>query len=1011
MLKVKKKNRRVSDRANIPRKYTECTILQINVDRKRAAHDALYSIATRRNADVLVVAEPNKKLSKQQQWYVDERGDAAIAVLNRTIVVKEHGGGKGYVWVDLGGAVLYSCYASPNTTYNVFGQYLWELSESLKTRRGKVVLAGDLNAKSSLWGSRTDNRRGDALAEFAVQHQLVVLNDGIMPTFIRGQQYSHIDITLCGAGLAASSSVGGWQVTDEETLGCHQCIEFCMHRVATVEETRPSTSGRAGWRYSAEGGANFKKYIRRVRDHENKEDVDAEGLVRIITDACDETLDRKKGPVRGKKPVYWWSEDIACARRACITARRQMTRANAQMTSTTEDRAHAEEMYKQARRVYTKMIRAAKKEAWKKLVTELDSDIWGRGYQLVTRKLVGGKRGALGAEEIKKAVDKLFPSARTIVWEEREIMTEEPPPPITEEELAAAAHRLKNGKAPGPDGIPHEVAKLAAEVCRREVLQVYDRVLRTGQYPKIWKKTKLVLLEKPRKEDDTERAYRPICLVDAMGKMLEAIIERRLNQEMDAGTPLSEHQYGFRRGRSAIDAMQRVRKTVARVTGGAAQHKGLCVLVTLDVRNAFNTARWPHIIEDLERRHISAYLIDVIKSYLNDRFLIAGTEERRINCGVPQGSILGPILWNAQYDGVFGVQLPANTELIGYADDIAILATAKREEELKLKAEIAVRKVTRWMESKGLEVAPEKTEVVVLAGRRKLKNVTINIKGREVASREAVKYLGVWFGRDLNFATHVKKTAERADQIARNLGRIMPSVGGPASSKRRMLYATVKSVILYAIPVWHHITEKAVHMKLLEKVHRRMLIGIAAAYRTTSTVALEVVAGIMPFDLQIRERLLVHEHVERQAAKNAMVRKWQNRWRRNRDKGLWTKSLIPDVDIWLNRNFGEVNHYITQAFTGHGCFRAYLYRIRIIDRPNCIYCDAEADDAEHTLFKCGRWDRKRVAAERAIGIQLTVGNIIDTMLHSRENWNIIADMIQAIMRRKLDDEKRDEPTD
>ena len=102
-----------------------------------------------------------------------------------------------------------------------------------------------------------------------------------------------------------------------------------------------------------------------------------------------------------------------------------------------------------------------------------------------------------------------------------------------------------------------------------------------------------MLIEKPRKNGDCMGAptYRPICLFDAMGKVFEKILVGRLTQELENWAALSNRQYGFRRGMSAIDAMRHVVRAVKRVTEKASQHKGLCVLIALDIENAFNTAR------------------------------------------------------------------------------------------------------------------------------------------------------------------------------------------------------------------------------------------------------------------------------------------------------------------------------------------------------------------------------------------------------------------------------------
>ncbi|KAJ8953123.1 hypothetical protein NQ317_001068 [Molorchus minor] len=94
-----------------------------------------------------------------------------------------------------------------------------------------------------------------------------------------------------------------------------------------------------------------------------------------------------------------------------------------------------------------------------------------------------------------------------------------------------------------------------------------------------------------------------------------------------------------------------------------------------------------------------------------------------------------------------------------------------------------------------------------------------------------------------------------------------------------------------------------------------------------------------------------------------MVERWQHKWN-NGNYGRWTFALIPDIKDWINRPHGEVVHYLTQALSGHGNFRKIpVYERRRVDSDECVYCKA-VDDAEHTLFRCYRWEEARTAFEK-----------------------------------------------
>ena len=134
----------------------------------------------------------------------------------------------------------------------------------------------------------------------------------------------------------------------------------------------------------------------------------------------------------------------------------------------------------------------------------------------------------------------------------------------------------------------------------------------------------------------------PLCMLDIAGKLFERIISVRLEAAVQQVGGLSDDQFGFRKGRSTIDAIDRVVSVAENAVSVSRCTKRMCTVIGLDVRNAFNTARCGPVSVPRYLRVISSYLTDRRLFYDTDD----GTHYYKITGGVPQGSVLGSPIWN-----------------------------------------------------------------------------------------------------------------------------------------------------------------------------------------------------------------------------------------------------------------------------------------------------------------------------------------------------------------------------
>lgn len=183
----------------------------------------------------------------------------------------------------------------------------------------------------------------------------------------------------------------------------------------------------------------------------------------------------------------------------------------------------------------------------------------------------------------------------------------------------SAARGLPSGKSPGPDCVPNEVIRVVASRYPGPFVEVFNRCLDDAVYPSAWKVANLALIPKAGRPIGSPSAFRPICMLDTVGKLCEKILSARLRAHLDGTGALAGNQYGFRRGKSTLDALEHVLETVRRANGRGHAKNRWVGMMALDVKKAFNCAPWFKIIEALRGTEVPSKLVNLIGDYLSDR--------------------------------------------------------------------------------------------------------------------------------------------------------------------------------------------------------------------------------------------------------------------------------------------------------------------------------------------------------------------------------------------------------
>ncbi|XP_063371852.1 uncharacterized protein LOC134660082 [Cydia amplana] len=437
--------------------------------------------------------------------------------------------------------------------------------------------------------------------------------------------------------------------------------------------------------------------------------------------------------------------------------------------------------------------------------------------------------------------------------------------------------------------------------------------------------------------------------------------------------------------------------------------------------------------EALRYHGVPHYLRRVIQQYLTGRVVLY--EQRGVRgaramvCGVPQGSVLGPLLWNLGYDWVIrGSQLPRMVTVC-YADDTLVAVRGKQLEEVLRRAAVATELTVHRIGLLGLRVALPKTEAMVLGRMRAWGQLpagtAVRVGGEAVQVKAHIKYLGLVLDRRWSFEEHFARLAPRLVGAASALGRLLPNLGGPNAPCRRLYAGIVRSMALYGAPIWAgRLTGRA--RALLRRPQRVLAQRMVRAYRTTSHAAACLLAGTPPWELdagvladryrlraEARRRGELPDAEEAERVMRGAAERLRERWREAlEDSHYGTRTIgaiLPIMDEWVDRGKGALTYRVTQVVSGHGCFGHYLHKIQREPGPQCHECGAADDTAQHTLEECNRWAVERAFLRAATGVaDLSLHSIIAAMLGSERKWEAVASFCEEVMSQKEEAERERE---
>ena len=378
--------------------------------------------------------------------------------------------------------------------------------------------------------------------------------------------------------------------------------------------------------------------------------------------------------------------------------------------------------------------------------------------------------------------------------------------------------KLNPKKAPGYDLITGKVLKELPEKGIRYITQIFNAILRTGHFPDQWKVAQVLLIPKPGKPPEEPKSYRPISLLPVLSKVFEKLLLERLRPLLNEKNLIPDHQFGFRQHHATIEQIHRVSKKIRQ---DLEDHK-YCSAAFLDITQAFDKVWHTGILYKLRKLLPLNYFL-ILKSYLQNRHFLVKQQDEYTNLypilsGVPQGSVLGPILYL-----IYTADLPTEQNVLTatFADDTAILASHENPQTASQILQTNLDKIQQWLIK--WRIKPNETKSVhVTFTTRKETFPPVHLNNHHLPQAEDAKYLGMHLDRRLTWRKHIYT---KRKQLGLKLTKLYWLIGRNSQltlDNKLLVYKTIlKPIWTYGIQLWG--TSSNSNIDILERYQSKVL--------------------------------------------------------------------------------------------------------------------------------------------------------------------------------------------
>ena len=422
------------------------------------------------------------------------------------------------------------------------------------------------------------------------------------------------------------------------------------------------------------------------------------------------------------------------------------------------------------------------------------------------------------------------------------------------------------------DGFNTILIKRASQQILIPLVHIINLSLYEGHFPESLKKSRVVPIFKQGDHKDMNN-YRPISCLSSFSKIFEKVAYQQLFSYLEANNILNNLQFGFQKGKSTIHALTHIMNFIAE----AFNNNKFVVAIFLDYKKAFDLVNNDILIEKLKKMGIRGSCLNWFRSYLSNRKMKTmvnnhlASSFKLINRSVPQGSILGPLLFL-----IYINDMPSCTNLLSvlFADDTTALTSG---DDINLVGPLVnneLQKISMWLKSNELSINAAKTKVMIFSNKRPIPDFRFVLNNNDPNSFQNpsfiheierlksssktpfFKMLGVYFDESLSFNYHCKKVNSKISSALFMISRAKHLLS--ENSLKRLYYAIIHPHLLYCLPIYSFTSKK--NISTLFKKQKQAIRVINKAKYNSHTEPLFHKCDILPLNDLIIQQKLVFMH-------------------------------------------------------------------------------------------------------------------------------------------------------